>query len=190
MRIRTRIRRQWRRRRGPVGIAALVLAFWVASVGVLPSTGILAKAARESAGERYPCQGGRCSCSSAYECWTACRCKSMSEKVAWAHEHGVPVPSYADLTLVSAPPSAPACPLCVTEDSAAPDAEPAPPVTLSPLGCKGLEILTAFAVPTTLRPRPTVVPGADTPKARPLAAHNLAFSSRTIDLDPPPPRAA
>ncbi|GJM18187.1 MAG: hypothetical protein DHS20C14_04000 [Phycisphaeraceae bacterium] len=159
---------------------------------MIPAPAYLAKAAREAGGEQYPCQGGRCSCSSAHECWTSCLCKTGAEKVAWAHEHGVAIPSYADLTfVVSGPePAAPACPLCAHDEGADEDVDmPVRRVaTLSPLGCKGLDVLSAIGVVTSVRVRTGVVI-PHTPRAlAPASDAGWCVVSRLIEIEPPPPR--
>jgi len=47
-----------------------------------------------SATTPYPCQGHRCGCRSAEQCWKACCCMSDLEKRMWAERNGVPLPDY------------------------------------------------------------------------------------------------
>lgn len=47
--------------------------------------------------EAFPCQGGRCGCVSAKQCWTSCCCLSPRERRAWAEREGVTPPTYAIL---------------------------------------------------------------------------------------------
>jgi hypothetical protein len=47
--------------------------------------------------EAFPCQGGRCGCDSAKQCWTSCCCLSPRERKAWAEREGVAPPEYAVL---------------------------------------------------------------------------------------------
>jgi hypothetical protein len=80
--------------RGPwarVRVLAL-LQFLVLSLGVpLPSP---ANSASDRSGERYPCQGSACGCSTAAKCWTACCCMTNQQKLLWARENGITPPSY------------------------------------------------------------------------------------------------
>ena len=45
----------------------------------------------------FPCQHRACGCRSAEQCWKKCCCFSNSQKLAWAKEHRVDVPSYVML---------------------------------------------------------------------------------------------
>ena len=47
--------------------------------------------------EPFPCQGSRCGCRSAKQCWTACCCRKSSERKRWAEEQQVRPPAYAVL---------------------------------------------------------------------------------------------
>lgn len=42
----------------------------------------------------YPCQGHRCGCRTAEQCWKSCCCMSDIEKRMWAERNGVPLPDY------------------------------------------------------------------------------------------------
>lgn len=42
----------------------------------------------------YPCQGHRCGCRSAEDCWKGCCCSSQREKLAWAKRNGVTPPAF------------------------------------------------------------------------------------------------
>jgi hypothetical protein len=44
----------------------------------------------------FPCQNHACGCQSAQDCWHHCCCFTPEEKRAWAREHGMEVPSYAE----------------------------------------------------------------------------------------------
>ncbi len=78
-------------------VTALALfAFVVAAFPVpLPVAPVASSAAGDD--EPYPCQGGRCGCQSAKQCWTACCCRKPSERKRWAEEHRVRPPAYAIL---------------------------------------------------------------------------------------------
>ena len=40
----------------------------------------------------FPCQSCGCGCSTAEQCWFSCCCYSLSERIAWARQHGVAIP--------------------------------------------------------------------------------------------------
>lgn len=80
---------------------ALLVAF-VACFLPVPS---LPEVPPESDGERYPCQGSMCGCRSAYQCWTSCCCTTPEERLAWAIDNNVALPSFA--VLASPPPQEP-----------------------------------------------------------------------------------
>lgn len=46
----------------------------------------------------FPCQHGRCGCSTARKCWTECCCHTPAERLKWAQRRGVKPPSYAVLS--------------------------------------------------------------------------------------------
>jgi hypothetical protein len=41
----------------------------------------------------FPCQDHACGCNSAAQCWDNCCCFSPAERLAWAREHGVRIPT-------------------------------------------------------------------------------------------------
>ena len=45
----------------------------------------------------FPCQNRPCGCKSAAQCWKQCCCFSNSQKLAWAKENHVAVPSYVSV---------------------------------------------------------------------------------------------
>lgn len=47
-----------------------------------------------SPNERFPCENSPCGCRSADQCWRNCCCKTASEKIAWARDHGVSPPNF------------------------------------------------------------------------------------------------
>jgi hypothetical protein len=53
-------------------------------------------AARKSTEQPYPCQGNRCGCLTAEQCWRSCCCTTPGQRFAWAREHGVTPPDYAE----------------------------------------------------------------------------------------------
>jgi hypothetical protein len=44
----------------------------------------------------FPCQDHPCGCHTAEECWSHCCCFTPEERWAWAREHGVEPPAYAE----------------------------------------------------------------------------------------------
>lgn len=44
----------------------------------------------------FPCQGRPCGCRTAEECWTSCCCFTPEQHWAWAREHHVEPPAYAE----------------------------------------------------------------------------------------------
>ena len=69
-----------------------LFAYLVASLGLpLP-----AGAAPKDAGQPFPCQDHPCGCRTAEQCWQKCCCFSPEDRFAWAREHNVQPPSYAE----------------------------------------------------------------------------------------------
>lgn len=75
-------------------LLAFLTAYFPIPVPVLRGT---------AANEAFPCQGGRCGCASARQCWTSCCCLSPRERKAWAEREGVTPPEYAVLEEAAAP---------------------------------------------------------------------------------------
>lgn len=176
----------------------LIASVFFGTMGIIPNSLWLGKLVSDASGERYPCEGGRCGCVSAKQCWTTCGCHTLQQKVVWAERNGVPIPDFVGLSSIrcAEAPSKPACPLCVThedddgksEEVAAEEGSGVLP-TLSPFGCRGIELLLVFApvmgtacgiewiITPTLAVRLEGIPDDQTPDAR--------------GLDPvtPPPRS-
>jgi hypothetical protein len=79
------------RRGGRDGILWLGLICFALTAGGVP----LPDAPQIGAGGPFPCQGHRCGCSSAGQCWQNCCCFSQAEKLAWAKANGVTPPAHA-----------------------------------------------------------------------------------------------
>lgn len=45
-----------------------------------------------SIGGAFPCQGSRCGCRTAEDCWFGCCCRTPSQRLAWAKRNGVTPP--------------------------------------------------------------------------------------------------
>jgi hypothetical protein len=85
---RNRIRRQLVHRL-LAGLA--LLAYCAATFGFpLPSRN------PKDTSQPFPCQDHLCGCQSAEQCWRGCCCLSAAERWAWAREHHVEPPSYAE----------------------------------------------------------------------------------------------
>jgi hypothetical protein len=69
-----------------------LFAYLVASLG-LP---IPAVAPRKDGSQAFPCQDHPCGCRTAGQCWQKCCCFSPEERFAWARQHNVQPPSYAE----------------------------------------------------------------------------------------------
>ncbi len=85
---RLRFRRPLARR----GCAALSLAAYLLVALGLP----LPASARKANDQPFPCQDHPCGCQTAEECWRGCCCFTPAERWAWAREHHVEPPAYAE----------------------------------------------------------------------------------------------
>jgi hypothetical protein len=70
---------------------ALLAMYVVTAAGVPLPAGNLAK----KSGEMFPCMDCSCGCNSAEQCWRACCCHTLAERMNWARERGVRPPEYA-----------------------------------------------------------------------------------------------
>jgi len=84
-------------------VAALTMAAYFIVCTGLPVPYFVSQAAGSEidASTPYPCQGHRCGCRSAEQCWKACCCMSEVDKRIWAERNGVALPHY-----LSSPPAA------------------------------------------------------------------------------------
>lgn len=72
-------------------VAGLAVVYATTAIGVpLPMV-----ASTTKSGELFPCANCACGCATAEQCWRSCCCHSLSERIAWAHEHNVRPPEYA-----------------------------------------------------------------------------------------------
>jgi hypothetical protein len=53
-------------------------------------------AAAKRAGIPFPCQNNPCGCQTAEQCWSGCTCLTPEQRWAWAREHNVEPPPYAE----------------------------------------------------------------------------------------------
>ena len=133
--------------------------------------------------EAYPCMDHRCGCRDAEHCWRSCCCMTREQKFAWAVEHGVrPPPSFfAGGTPGPVEVKPQSC--CARrehiasccEKKVASCCQKSKPRTrrtsgetslIDALGCNGQQVLTAMAIPPSLRPRRKHWPRYATPRAR------------------------
>jgi hypothetical protein len=90
---RGRRRINWRTLRHRLLAALSLVGYLAAAIGYpLPA----ASAGRKDYSQPFPCQGHLCGCQSAEECWSGCCCLSPEERWAWAREHHVQPPEYAE----------------------------------------------------------------------------------------------
>ena len=69
-----------------------ILAYLAAAIGLpLPPAVVI-----KDGGKPFPCQGHACGCQTAEECWRHCCCHTPEERWAWAEEHNVIPPEYAE----------------------------------------------------------------------------------------------
>ena len=118
--------------------------------------------------------------------------------MAWAQRNGVRIPDFVDLSSIryAQAPSKPACPLCVTHEDddgnreeVAPDEGPTGLPTLSPFGCRGIELLLAFApvMGTTSDIEWIITPRVTVRLER--VTDDQVPDSRGLDPAKPPPRS-
>jgi hypothetical protein len=72
--------------------AGLTLIAYLAAIFGVP----LPAQARKRTDQPFPCQDNPCGCQTAEECWRGCCCLTPEQRWAWAREHNVTPPSYAE----------------------------------------------------------------------------------------------
>jgi hypothetical protein len=76
-------------RRIPASLA--LVSYLITALGFpLPAAG------RKEADQPFPCQNHPCGCLSAEQCWRSCCCFTPEQRWAWAREHHVKPPAYAE----------------------------------------------------------------------------------------------
>lgn len=84
-------RRFWIALRRRVGVLGACLAYLLAALEIpLPVF------VHKNSGQPFPCQDHACGCQTAEECWSHCCCFTPEERLAWAREHNVEPPAYAE----------------------------------------------------------------------------------------------
>lgn len=95
-----------------------LVAYFVVCTGIpLPFVLHSAAASGDVSAAPYPCQGHRCGCRSAEQCWKACCCMSDMEKRIWAERNGVALPDYLR-TITIPTPAAPIAEAACEHDTA------------------------------------------------------------------------
>jgi hypothetical protein len=85
---RPRFRRSLRHR---LGVAGTFFAYLIATLHLpLPAS------VHKDVGVPFPCQNHPCGCQTAEQCWRNCCCFTPEERWAWAREHNVEPPAYAE----------------------------------------------------------------------------------------------
>jgi hypothetical protein len=74
---------------GKLVVGLALVSFFVSTMGMpLPATRFK---------DTFPCQDHACGCGSAEQCWQHCCCFTVQERWAWARDHAIAPPSYAEL---------------------------------------------------------------------------------------------
>lgn len=82
----------WRTLCHRLAAASVALAYLLSALDVpLPAF------VHKDASVPFPCQNHPCGCRTAEQCWSHCCCFTPEERWAWAREHGVEPPSYAEM---------------------------------------------------------------------------------------------
>lgn len=179
----------WRPLRRRLTAVGALTAYLAATIGLpVPPPPII-----KDGGKAFPCQGRACGCLTAEECWRHCCCTTPEERWAWAAEHHVTPPAYAEKPAATPTRERTAADTCACCRGKSSSASPPPllPVrwglAASALRCRGLSTLwiTTGVVPAT--------PPAVLCRPAPVAGERLSdgdvASSRIFHAPPlPPPR--
>ncbi len=80
----------WRDLRYRLGVLGVCLVYLLAALEIpLPVF------VHKISSQPFPCQDHACGCQTAEQCWSGCCCFTPEERWAWAREHNVEPPSYA-----------------------------------------------------------------------------------------------
>jgi hypothetical protein len=176
-------------------VAAALLSYLFASGGLpVPST-----TGGKDQRHAFICQDHACGCVSAEQCWNACCCFSLDERIAWAAQHNAPPPAGIEPILASSR-AAQCCDSSVGAQHCGPPSQQerhAPRagsgVKLSfgfnVLRCRGLstEWITIGAVEA---PPPRVAWSPDATVIERIASHSDWLLRATLTPPVPPPRAS
>ncbi|HEY7157642.1 MAG TPA: hypothetical protein VH575_27045, partial [Gemmataceae bacterium] len=90
MRAFTRLR-FWRALRYRLCVTGVGVAYLLAALDIpLPAS------VHKDTSQPFPCQNHPCGCQTAEQCWRHCCCFTPEQRWAWAREHGVEPPAYAE----------------------------------------------------------------------------------------------
>jgi len=73
----------------------LLIAYLTITTGVMVPVSPQTDAPSAKPTERFPCEDRACGCAGGEQCWTHCRCQSLTQKLAWAKREGVRPPALA-----------------------------------------------------------------------------------------------
>jgi hypothetical protein len=84
-------RRFWRALRYRLWVTGACLAYLLTALEIpLPA------AIHKDTSQPFPCQNHPCGCRTAEQCWASCCCFTPEQRWAWAREHHVEPPAYAE----------------------------------------------------------------------------------------------
>lgn len=85
--------RFWPRYTRRLTTGLLLVVYLTTCTGFLPAP---SRAFKQKSGQPFPCQDHPCGCATAEDCWRHCCCFTAEERWAWAREHEVEPPEYAE----------------------------------------------------------------------------------------------
>jgi hypothetical protein len=194
----------WRWKKATMRFWRAAIALLLAANHAIVALGLpMPTPAPELAGGPFPCMNCPCGCRTAEHCWRGCCCHTMTEKLAWAKEHGVTPPDFvreaaekeSQFAAKLAEP-APPCPHCRKHESAIHangKSEKAPPArrsvaAIKALECRGLGggLLSGL---TALLPRSVSFIPLPSPFLENLSCTGPLYHEAVLLLPTPPPRA-
>ena len=139
----------------------------------------------------FPCQDHACGCESAEQCWQHCCCLTVQERWAWAREHAIEPPSYAEQVPTHDCREQMEQPVrcCHHHESHPPASGISSTKTFgfSPLHCRGLATLWSGAI-LAVPPAPVSMWSPSLLPVGSIHPPNSSASSIVISLLDPPPR--
>ncbi len=172
-------------------VAACSLLSYVLLLGGVPLPAPVAK----DPSRPFPCQGHRCGCATADQCWQRCCCYTHAQKLAWARRHGVQPPAEM-LAVASGGCCATENAKCCAEQQPPRQVADESPVDSVPSGIDGLRALRCHGHDAPWATATCAVPLATAVEFLLLAEFSGwcrvadATTRRVVlALDPPPPKA-